>query len=159
VGEDRTGRDLDRALTVADAASALGITQDAVRKRIRRRTIQSEKDESGRIYVYVPASETVHKTGLDTSQPSSDSAALISAKDETIAALRDQLEAERQAHAEARRIIAGLVERIPAIEAASEARESPQTVDEPQGSGQPHPATAGPHEPTWRRWRRRWFGN
>jgi hypothetical protein len=62
VGEDRTGRDLDRALTVADAASALGITQDAVRKRIRRGTIQSEKDESGRIYVYVPASETVHKT-------------------------------------------------------------------------------------------------
>lgn len=30
--------------------------------------------------------------------------------------LREQLEAERQTHAEARRIIAGLVERIPALE-------------------------------------------
>jgi chromosome segregation ATPase len=136
VGEDRTGRDLDRALTVADAAGALGITQDAVRKRIRRGTIQSEKDESGRIYVYVPASETVHKTGQDTSQPPSDSAALISAKNETIAALRDQLEAERQAHAEARRIIAGLVERIPAIEAPSEARESPESSGSAGGRGE-----------------------
>jgi hypothetical protein len=155
VEEERTGRDLDRALTVADAASALGITQDAVRKRIRRGTIQSEKDESGRIYVYVPASETVHKTDQDTSQPPSDSAALISAKDETIAALRDQLEAERQAHAEARRIIAGLVERIPAIEAPSEARESPQTAEEQQGRGEPHPATVESQEPVQRRWWRR----
>jgi hypothetical protein len=156
VGEDRTGRDLDRALTVADAASALGITQDAVRKRIRRGTIQSEKDESGRIYVYVPASETVYKTDQDTSQPPSDSAALIFARDETIAALRDQLEAERQAHAEARRIIAGLVERIPAIEAPSEAPQSPG-----QGEGQGDRGTA-PQEPQaapQRRWWRRVFGS
>ena len=138
MGEDRTGRDLDRALTVADAASALGITQDAVRKRIRRGTIQSEKDESGRIYVYVPASETVHKTDQDTSQPPSDSAALISAKDETITTLRDQLEAERQAHAEARRIIAGLVERIPAIAAPAETPEASETSEEQQVRGQPH---------------------
>ena len=76
--------------------------------------------------MYVPASETVHKTGQDTSQPPSDSTALISANDETIAALRDQLEAERRAHAEARRIIAGLVERIPAIEAPTDAPQSPE---------------------------------
>ncbi len=44
--------------------------------------------------------------------------------------LREQLEAERQAHAEARRIIAGLVERIPAIEAPAETPGSPQTVEE-----------------------------
>jgi hypothetical protein len=42
-----------------------------------------------------------------------------------VAYLREQLQAERQAHAEARRIIAGLVERIPAIEAPSDERESP----------------------------------
>jgi IS30 family transposase len=157
VGEDRTGRDLDRALTVADAASALGITQDAVRKRIRRGTIQSEKDESGRIYVYVPASETVHKTDQDTSQPSSDSTALISAKDETIAALRDQLEAERQAHAEARRIIAGLVERIPAIEAPQEASETSETVEEVPDRAEPQSGAPGPQEGVRRPWWRRVF--
>jgi hypothetical protein len=159
VGEDRTGRDLDRALTVADAASALGITQDAVRKRIRRGTIQSEKDESGRIYVYVPASETVHKTGQDTSQPPSNTTALISAKDETIAALREQLEAERQAHAEARRIIAGLVERIPAIEAPQEPTEAAETVEEEPDRAESRSATGGAQEGVQRRpWWRRVFG-
>ena len=159
MGEDRTGRDLDRALTVADAASALGITQDAVRKRIRRGTIQSEKDESGRIYVYVPASETVHKTDQDTSQPPSDSAALISAKDETIAALRDQLEAERQAHAEARRIIAGLVERMPQLEAPPDSPQAPRGSSEP-GEGQQGSADVptGQQAATSRPWWRRVFG-
>jgi len=159
VGEDRTGRDLDRALTVADAASALGITQDAVRKRIRRGTIQSEKDESGRIYVYVSASETVHKTDQDTSQPPSDSAALISAKDETIAALRDQLEAERQAHAEARRLLMAALERIPPqLEAPQEATGGAETVEEEPERAEPHSATGEAQGPAWRRWRRRWFG-
>ena len=43
--------------------------------------------------------------------------ALISAKDETIAMLREQLQAERHAQAEARRLLAAALERIPAIEA------------------------------------------
>jgi hypothetical protein len=62
---------------------------------------------------------TTHERGALTSE--------LRAHNDT---LREQLEAERQAHAEARRIIAGLVERIPAIEAPPEERESPQTVEE-----------------------------
>jgi IS30 family transposase len=159
VGEDSTGHDLDRALTVAEAASALGITQDAVRKRIRRGTIQGDRDASGRVYVYVPASETVHKTDQDTDQPQSASDALISAKDETIATLREQLEAERQAHAEARRIIAGLVERMPpAIEAPSEPRESPQTVEEEQERAEPQSDAPSTQEGVRRPWWQTWFG-
>ena len=51
---------------------------------------------------------------------------------ELIATLREQLQAERQAHAEARRIIAGLVERIPALEAPTDAPQAPDTAtDEP----------------------------
>jgi excisionase family DNA binding protein len=167
VEEDRTGRNLDRALTVAQAAEVLGVSQDAVRKRIRRGTIQSGRDESGKVYVYVPASETVHKTGQDTSQPQSDTTALISAKDETIAALRDQLEAERQAHAESRRLLMAALERIPpqleAPSSASEARESPETArDTPEGAAEPHPGTEEPQEdvprPQERSWWRRMFG-
>ena len=67
MGEERTGRDLDR-LTVAEAAGALGISQDAVRKRIARGSISHDRDESGRVYVYLSPSETVHKTDQDNVQ-------------------------------------------------------------------------------------------
>jgi hypothetical protein len=57
--------------------------------------------------------------------------------------VEEQLEAERQAHAEARRIIAGLVERMPpAIEAPSETPEPPETVeDASEGAEHPAPGT------------------
>jgi LCP family protein required for cell wall assembly len=70
VGEGRTespSPDLDR-LTVAQAAGALGTSQDAVRKRIATGTIPHERDESGRVYVYLASSETVHKTDKETAQ-------------------------------------------------------------------------------------------
>ena len=61
--------------------------------------------------------------------------ALISAKNETIATLHEQLQAERQAHAEARRLLAAALERIPpAIEALQESSEAAETVEEaPEG--------------------------
>jgi hypothetical protein len=50
---------------------------------------------------------------------------------ELIQTLREQLEAERQAHAEARRLLAAALERIPPdIEAPRDARESPLSADE-----------------------------
>jgi hypothetical protein len=52
-----------------------------------------------------------------------------------IAYLREQLEAERQAHAEARRIIAGLVERMPPqLETPQEAADASETVEEPEAA-------------------------
>jgi hypothetical protein len=96
------------------------------------------------------SSET--KPGLD-SEPSM----LISAKDETIYILTQQLEAERQAHAEARRLLAAALERIPAIE-APEARESPETVEEETEGAEPRPATVESQEGVRRPWWRRWFG-
>ena len=118
-------------VSVYDAARVMGITVDAIRKRISRGTISHERDEDGRVWVILDTDQDAASKVQDTDQPQSDRSALISAKDETIATLREQLEAERQAHAEARRIIAGLVERMPpAIEAPSQARESPETVEE-----------------------------
>jgi len=71
-----------------------------------------------------------------------------------------QLEAERQAHAEARRIIAGLIERIPpAIEAPAspEPPEAPERgTDEQQGRG-PIPEDTSPQTPSERPWWRRLF--
>jgi hypothetical protein len=144
-----------RKLTVQEAAEILGTSVDAVRMRVRRGSLESDKDPDGRVYVWVNgnASETIPG-------PDGEPNALTSAKDETIATLREQLAAERQAHAEARRIIAGLVERIPAIEAPQEASEASETVEEEseRAAEQPHSATGGAQEGTQRPWWRRVFG-
>jgi len=147
---------------VAEASEVLGVTVEAVRGRIKRGTLEHERD-SGTVYVLLHADQmpTGPRPGVDqpTDRLQSDSSALISAKDETITTLREQLQAERQAHAEARRIIAGLVERIPpAIEAPREAREAPETVAEESERAEHYSAARGTQEatrrPWWRRWRR-----
>jgi excisionase family DNA binding protein len=114
-----------RRLTVQEAAEVLGTSVDAVRMRVRRGSLESEKDPDGRVHVWVNGDSTETKPRLD-GEPS----ALISAKDETISTLREQLQAERQAHAEARRLLAAALERIPAIEAPQEPPEDAETVEE-----------------------------
>ncbi len=85
-------------------------------------------------------------------------ATLISAKDETIATLREQLEAERNAHAEARRLLLEALMKIPsAIEAPQEeATEAAETVEEQQGRGQPPSDAPGAPEGVQRPWRSLW---
>ena len=108
----------------------MGITVDAIRKRIAG-TIPHERDEDGRVWVILDTDQDAASKVQDADQPQSDATALISAKDETIATLRDQLEAERQAHAEARRLLMAALERIPPqLEAPSEPQKPPQTVEE-----------------------------
>jgi hypothetical protein len=159
VGEDQsqTGH---RRLTVAEASEILGVTVEAVRGRIKRGTLEHERTDKG-VFVLLPTDQTTDRPRPDTDQATdrlqSNSTALISAKDETIAALREQLEAERQAHAEARRLLMAALERIPAIEAPPDERESPQTVEEePQRAEEPHPGTpkaqGGARKPWWQRW-------
>jgi hypothetical protein len=164
MGEDRPQTSRQR-VTVAQAAEILGVTVEAIRGRIKRKTLEHER-HSGTVYVLLDADQSPNQSRPDTDQTAdrlqSDSAALISAKDETITTLRDQLEAERQAHAEARRIIAGLVERIPAIAAPAETPEASETSEEQQVRGQPHSdrveSPAAVHRSTGRSLWRRIFG-
>jgi uncharacterized coiled-coil protein SlyX len=154
VGKDRTDRpspDLDR-LTVAQAAHALGISQDAVRKRIARGTITNDRDESGRVYVYLAPSETVHKTDQDT--PQDDTTKTV--QDAYIRSLQDQIAFLRRELERKDAILLNLTERIPELEAPSEARESPETVDEQQDRGQPHSDAPGAQEGLQRPWRSLW---
>jgi excisionase family DNA binding protein len=81
-------------LTVQEAAEVLGTSVDAVRMRVRRGSLTSEKDSDGREYVWVDGDTSETKP-----RHNGESDALMSAKDETIATLREQLQAERQAHA------------------------------------------------------------
>jgi hypothetical protein len=141
VGEDRTGP-YTRRLTVAQAADQLGISEGAVRNRIKRRTLQAER-EAGRVYVLLAGA-------ANRDRPHDES--------ELVAVLREQLEAERQAHAEARRLLMAALERIPAIEAPQEASEAPQTAQEEPEGAESRPDTAGAQEGTQRPWWRRVFG-
>jgi excisionase family DNA binding protein len=120
-------------LTVQEAAEILGTSVDAVRMRVRRGSLPSEKDSDGRVYVWVDDDSSETKPGSDV-----ESNALISAKDETIALLREQLEAERRANEENRRIIAALTQRVPALEppgAPESAVEEPEREEPRSGTG------------------------
>jgi|SRR5215211_4037609 len=95
-------------LTVSEAAEALGITRDAVYKRIERDKIRHERDADGQLYVYVEKSGTSQRQNVQ-----SQSGALTSALEARIDSLERQLEAERGSSAELRRLLAAALERIP----------------------------------------------
>jgi hypothetical protein len=133
-----------------------------VRSRIKRGSLDSLRVD-GKVYILLDGSfaDTAYATGRDQA-PGPDQAppepALLAAKDETIADLRDQvaylrdqLGQEREARVEEKRrhdtIVLRMAERIPELLPASTAsatpapREAPQTAaEEPEGTGtQPKP--------------------
>ncbi len=135
---EQPSRDLDR-LTVAQAADALRISQDAVRKRIARGTIPHDRDESGRVYVYLTPSETVHKTDQDTLQD----VAAKTVQDTYIHSLEDQIAFLRRELERQDAILLNLTERIPQLEAP---RESPETAEVTSEGAEPRPYAGGPQE-------------
>lgn len=150
-------RDTLERLTTARAAQLLGISEGAVRKRAQRGKIPHERDADGRLWVWVDPQER-HETYRDRPGASPGQSRdqsrdeLVSEMRGRIDDLREQLEAERRAHAEARRIIAGLVERIPAIEAPSEAPESPERAAPTSTPTEDHgEAQEAVQRPWWRR--------
>jgi hypothetical protein len=144
-GVRMTSQVTSRRLTVQEAAEVLGTSMDAVRMRARRGSLESEKDSDGRVYVWVDPDESETRQRLN-----GESTALISAKDETIRVLQEQLEAEREAHKEARRIIAGLVQRIPELQAPEDAPQSAEPrPDRPGSSEAPAEAQEGTERRSW----------
>ncbi len=129
----------------------LGITTGAVRNRLSRGTLRKVK-EDGTVYVLLPAGRLRyaerHTGNTPTGMPHGESEALTSELRDRLRYVEGQLEAERQAHAEARRIIAGLVERIPAIEAPTDERDAPETVDQEPEGAQPRSDAPGPQTGT-----------
>ncbi len=146
MGEGRTDRpspDLDR-VTVAQAADALGVSQDAVRKRIARGTIPHDRSESGRVYVYLTPSETVHKTGQDTVQD----AASKTVQDAYVRSLEDQISFLRRELERKDAILLNLTERIPQLEAPQEPARPPEGLELRSATGSTQEAA---QRPWWRR--------
>lgn len=76
---------MDR-LTIQDAARRLGVSEGAVRKRVARGTLEHDKEDDGRVYVYLD-------TGVDGGQDEGvdpNSNALISHLEDEITYLRDE---------------------------------------------------------------------
>jgi hypothetical protein len=148
-------------LTVQEAAEALGTSVDAVRMRVRRGSLESEKDHDGRVHVWVNGDSSETKPRLD-----GESDALISAKDETIRVLSEQLESEREARRRADTIIAQLTQanaalaaRVPELEAPKEQPEAPETVEDELERAALRSDAPGLQEAARRPWWRRVFGS
>lgn len=148
---------MDR-LTVPEAAQRLGITRDAVYKRVRRDQIPWEKDAEGKVYVFLDQSMDNADSGEYESVDTSDGAgnSLIETLREEVEAWREEARRKDTIIAQMNQTIAALTERIPAIEAppdtaSSEPRESSITPSKDTGNGETPPDTE-------RSWWRRLFG-
>ena len=146
---------MDR-LTVAQAAERLGVTQDAVRKRIARGTIKHDKDYEGRILVYLDTFERKSKTDQDNEQDAGSKTVSDADQDKYTRSLEDQIDFLRRELERKDTIIMSLTQRIPELKASSEPREGHMTASEESDK-----STAPPEqqEPSQRRsfWRQ-FFG-
>jgi len=137
-----------RRVTLREAADILGLSKEAVRKRVIRGTLRSDTGGDGRRYVYLDA-------GGDEA-PTHEGDALISEMRSRIQFLEDELQRKDA-------ILLNMTEAMKALspppqEAPSEARESPQTVEEEPERAERHSATGEAQEGVQRPWWRRVFG-
>jgi uncharacterized protein with von Willebrand factor type A (vWA) domain len=160
VGENQsqTGR---RRITVAEASEALGVTVEAVRGRIKRGTLEHERD-SGTVYVLLDADQSHDQARPDDDQTSGrsrpeDHTDITKELRDRIRYLERQVEEEREARRRADTILAQLsaanaeqARTIRALEAPAETppdeRESPETAAEASDSAEHRSAPAEAQE-------------
>jgi hypothetical protein len=153
VTDDPTGKPqpTPRRVLVGEAAELLGISDGAVRQRIKRDTLRSDKGEDGRLYVLLYDDPTAdidrpHDRTIDRTSE------LIATLREQNAYLERQVEEEREARRRADTLLARLMDRVPELEASEGGREGPETPPGPGPNTQtPADDTTQPRAPWWRR--------
>jgi hypothetical protein len=162
VGEDQsqTGR---RRLTVAEASEILGVTVEAVRGRIKRGTLEHERD-SGTVYVWLDIDQSPTSDQPDddqlTDQPQPDvHEELADELRSRIRYLERQVEEEREARRRADTLLAQLMQRIPELEAPSERSEGRESPESPGPTGTTTEDDGEAQEGVQRPWWRRMFGS
>ena len=157
-----TRRESGNLATVHDAANALGVSIDAIRKRIQRGTIPHERHEDGRVYVLLDKASTMqdmsgNAAGMvrDTDQ---DEDPVRYGTDELVESLRDQIGFLRRELERKDAILLRMVERIPELEisqAPTELRDAPEMAARDHNGAE---VSQGTQEPTQRRsWLYRFF--
>ncbi len=119
----------------------MGVSESAIRKRVQRGTLRHQKEQDGRVYVYLDMGETVEDKVRDASRDE-----LVDELRDRVRRLEQDLDTRTEELREHRRIIAALTSRIPEIEAPQEPRDERHV-----------PETASEGEPR-RSWWRRFFG-
>jgi hypothetical protein len=147
VTERSSERRKARRVSVAEAAESLGISKDAVRMRIKRRTLRSEKIND-RVYVWLKTDEHIDQDAVHHGGQGEPNRELI---DE----LRDRVRSLEEANRENRRIIAALTQRIPELEAPREQAPPPKRPQAPETAAErssqeelPRPTVGGAQEPS-----------
>ena len=142
---ESTDERIPRRVSVPEAALLLGISEDAVRSRLRRRTLRKEKAPDGTVYVILNGtapSDRPDRPTTDADQPTTGEATdqadtrLLDALRDQVEMLRDQLDQERAANRENRRIIAALVGRVPELESRTPAETAPASPGQPEAASE-----------------------
>ncbi len=145
-----TRRDALDKLSVSEAASRLGVTQSAVRKRVQRGQIPYEKDERGHTFVYLSRDESRNGSRDEHAGPSRETTrdesrdAYVSALEDQVRDLRERLNRAEEANREHRRLLAAALERIPAIEAPRDEPGAPETARQDAGRVEDRPSAGEP---------------
>jgi excisionase family DNA binding protein len=136
---------MDR-VTVAEAAERLGVSQDAVYKRIKRGTIPWDKDEDGKTVVYIevangstdePKSSTYESTErLKTSTDALGSSSIGVSVDPLVDELRDRVMFLEEELRRKDTILMSLVQRVPELEAPQEPRDAHETASKDMSGGE-----------------------
>jgi excisionase family DNA binding protein len=163
LGQVDTSLESGKLATVHEAANALGVSVDAIRKRIQRGTIPHERHEDGRVYVLLDKARSMQDTSSTSSStvPDEDEGErpVRYGTEEFIGSLQDQIGFLRRELERKDAILLRMAERIPELEASPappEPRDASKTVSEETGRGK---AEGDSQEPVERRsWWRRFFG-
>jgi hypothetical protein len=137
-------------VTVHEAAKRLGVSEGPVRQRLHRGKFKTDKDDTGRVYVYLTADDYGNNT-VNTPQSSDSDLGLFDELRDRIrfleAELIDRKEESRRKDtllAQANQTLAQLASRVPelepppnppATETSSEATESLVTEENPDPNG------------------------
>ena len=115
-------------MTIQDASKVLGITVDAIRKRIQRKTIKARKNKQGRWIVAIDLTEVEDEYKDDNKKTTSeDNDSLVQSMKEQIESLnkqteylQQQIEILQQANERKDSIIMSLTNKIPVLQAPRE---------------------------------------
>jgi signal peptidase I len=120
-------------MTVAEAARALGISESAVRKRVKSGKLEHEHAPNGRLIVYLNSAATSDEPHDAKTER------YVRGLEDRVEHLRNELDQERDANQEIKLIIAALEERIGELEASQTATVEPERREA-------HPPTIDPND-------------
>ena len=149
-----------RRVSVKEAARLLDTTEHAIRQRLYRGSLKSEKNEDGSVVVLLPehlASNMTdsHREGEGDTHAEAGMFALVEELRDKNRILEEQLREANESNRENRRLLAALTQRIPELEPPqdppSERRGSPETASEgPESTTTPQEGQ-GQQRGFWRR--------